>query len=161
MTSRLLRVHFIPWDARLNHWAIKDLDCLFSRNVLSYLRALGWACKGLQMDWCIGKWIFCFKYSRPRALWTPPLPPPWDLLQTYISEKPWTLSFPNLIVCKKSVCAFGCGELLKISTPWKIAKFSFDHEKYQFWTSTYIQIMSVWIKSLPYDLGWHFSTKYS
>ena len=68
---------------------------------------------------------------RPRGL---PLPPPLGTFADIYFWKPWTLSFPNLIVCKKSVGAFGCGELLKIGTPWKIAKFSFDDEKNQFWT---------------------------
>ena len=59
------------------------------------------------------------------------LPPPGTFADIYF-WKPWTLSFPNLIVCKKSVGAFGCGELLKIGTPWKIANSALTMKKINF-----------------------------
>ena len=100
----------------------------------------------------------CLPY-RPRAR-GPPLPPLGDFCR-HIFLKTMDLELPKSDCLQEIRWCVWLWRAFKDRYPLENSKIQFWPRKKSFLDSTYIKIMPVWTELLPYDLGWHFSTKYS
>ena len=90
----------------------------------------------------------------------PPLPPPGDFCR-HIFLKTMDLELPKSDCLQEIRWCVWLWRAFEDRYPLKNSKIQLWPSKKSILNSTYLQIMPVWIESFPYDLGWHFSTKYS
>ena len=90
----------------------------------------------------------------------PPLPPPGDFCR-HIFLKTMDLELPKSDCLQEIRWCVWLWRAFEDRYPLKNSKIQLWQWKKSILNSTYLQIMPVWVESFPYDLGWHFSTKYS